>query len=43
MEAVVHAKPAGAKGQYIKSVFVKTTMGPGIAVDVRLASDLKVD
>ena len=30
MEAVVKAKPAAAKGQYIKSVAVTSTMGPGV-------------
>ena len=33
MEAIVKAKPAAAKGQYIKSVSVTTTMGPGIHIN----------
>lgn len=36
MDAVVKAKPAAAKGQYIKSVVVASTMGPGVKVAVRL-------
>lgn len=32
MEAIVKAKPAAAKGQYIKSVTVTSTMGPGVKV-----------
>lgn len=35
IEAVVRAKPSGAKGQYIKSAFLSTTMGPGIRLDLR--------
>lgn len=33
MEAIRKAKPAGAKGAYIKRITVTTTMGPGIKVD----------
>ena len=35
IEAVVRAKPSGAKGQYIKSAFLTTTMGPGIRLDLK--------
>ena len=33
MSAIVKAKPAAAKGQYIKSCVVATTMGPGIKIN----------
>ncbi len=33
MEAVHKARPAGAKGEYIKRITVTTTMGPGIKVN----------
>ena len=33
MDAIVKAKPAAAKGQYIKSVSVTSTMGPGVKVN----------
>ena len=33
MDAIVKAKPAAAKGQYIKSATVATTMGPGIKLN----------
>jgi large subunit ribosomal protein L1 len=35
IEAVLRAKPSGAKGQYIKSAFLSTTMGPGIRLDLK--------
>jgi large subunit ribosomal protein L1 len=33
-DAVIRAKPTGAKGNYLKKVSVTTTMGPGLKVDV---------
>jgi large subunit ribosomal protein L1 len=34
VDAVNRAKPSGAKGQYLKSLTIANTMGPGIRVDV---------
>ena len=39
MSAIVKAKPAAAKGQYLKSVVVTTTMGPGIKVNPAKVTD----
>ena len=33
MNAIIKAKPAAAKGQYIRSVSVATTMGPGLYIN----------
>ena len=33
MGAIIKAKPAAAKGQYLRSVAVASTMGPGIKVN----------
>jgi large subunit ribosomal protein L1 len=33
LEAIVKARPAAAKGHYIRSVTVSSTMGPGVPVD----------
>jgi len=33
-DAVMNAKPSGAKGQYIKSMSIASSMGPGINLDV---------
>ena len=35
VEAVVKAKPASAKGQYVRTAFLTTTMGPGIKLDLK--------
>jgi len=42
MEAIRKAKPAGAKGSYIKRITITTTMGPGIKVDPNEAQALEV-
>ncbi|HEX73739.1 MAG TPA: 50S ribosomal protein L1 [Dehalococcoidia bacterium] len=34
VEAVVKAKPSGAKGQYVRTAFIATTMGPSIKLDL---------
>jgi large subunit ribosomal protein L1 len=33
IDAVLRAKPAAAKGKYVKSAYITSTMGPGIALD----------
>lgn len=40
MEAIIKAKPSGAKGQYIKSATLTTTMGPGIRLNLKSATEL---
>ena len=37
VDAIIKAKPAGAKGQYIKSLTLTSTMGPGVKVDINAA------
>jgi large subunit ribosomal protein L1 len=37
MESILRAKPASAKGNYVKSVAVSSTMGPGVRVDAASA------
>ena len=40
IEAIVKAKPSGAKGQYIRSISLSTSMGPGLKVDVKSALEV---
>jgi len=35
VEAIVKAKPSGAKGQYVKTAVLTTTIGPGIRLDLK--------
>ncbi len=36
LEAIVKAKPAAAKGTYLKSIALSTTMGPGIKISTKI-------
>ncbi len=38
--AIQRAKPAAAKGKYVRSVFLSSTMGPGVPVDPAVADKL---
>lgn len=39
MEAVIKAKPAAAKGQYLRSIVLSSTMGPGIKINAAKLTD----
>lgn len=39
MEAIIKAKPSAAKGQYLRSVVVASTMGPGIKINPQRATE----
>ncbi|MEA1959651.1 MAG: 50S ribosomal protein L1 [Chloroflexota bacterium] len=41
MDTVIKAKPRGAKGQYVKSATIATSMGPGIKLDLKPTLGLK--
>ncbi len=40
LEAIMRAKPAASKGQYLRSATVASTMGPGVRVDVQRVANL---
>jgi large subunit ribosomal protein L1 len=40
IEAIVRAKPAAAKGTYLRSLTMSTTMGPGITIDAQRTANL---
>lgn len=39
LDAIIKAKPAAAKGQYLRSLSISSTMGPGIKIDLRQAAE----
>ena len=43
MDAIVRARPSGVKGQFIRAIYLTTTMGPSIPMDVASATALKVE
>ena len=40
IEAIMRGKPAAAKGQYLRSMTVSSTMGPGVGIDVQKVANL---
>ena len=42
VDAIQRAKPSGAKGNYIRRLYLAPTMGPGVKVDILQAVSLKV-
>ena len=40
VESIIKAKPAAAKGKYVKSVTMSSTMGPGVSIDTAHADEL---
>jgi large subunit ribosomal protein L1 len=39
VDEILRARPSAAKGKYIKSLTIATTMGPGIAIDANRIKD----
>jgi large subunit ribosomal protein L1 len=42
MDAIKKARPAGAKGAFIRRITVASTMGPGIKIDANMAQNIEV-
>ena len=43
MDNIVRARPSGVKGQYIKTAYLTSTMGPSVKMDVASATALRVE
>ena len=40
MSTIIKLKPASAKGTYVKSVYLSSTMGPGIKIDTKAIEEV---
>jgi len=40
IEAIVKARPAGAKGQYVRTAYLTSSMGPSVKLDLKTTLDL---
>ena len=43
MDHVVRARPSGVKGEFLRSAFLTSTMGPSVPVDIAALGDLRLD
>lgn len=43
MDTIIRARPGGVKGQFVRSAFLTTTMGPSVRLDVATVAALKVE
>ena len=43
VDNIMRARPSGVKGQYIRSAYLTTTMGPSVQLDVASMSELRVE
>jgi large subunit ribosomal protein L1 len=40
IEAIVKARPAGAKGQYVRTAYLTSSMGPSVKLDLKTTLEL---
>jgi large subunit ribosomal protein L1 len=43
VDTIIRARPGGVKGQFVRSAFLTTTMGPSVRLDVATVTALKVE
>jgi large subunit ribosomal protein L1 len=43
MDHIMRARPSGVKGEFLRSAFLTSTMGPSVPVDIAALGDLKLD